>query len=116
MEEFIKVLKALENYSEVRSIDVIQGSLKEFSDAKRFVYLSDSVSERNYVIAEINLFPNIVVSVIEVECEDRALSTLICFLNHQQSKSFYYQQILFGLIDSHGTWDIEQLQFYNIDF
>lgn len=114
--EFIKVLKVLESYSEVQSINVIQGSLKEFSDTKRFVYLSDGVTERKYVIAEINLFPNKVVSVIEVKREVRALSTLICFLNNQQSISFYYQQILCGLIDSYGTWDIEQLQFYNIDF
>ncbi|WP_238536200.1 hypothetical protein [Ureibacillus thermosphaericus] len=73
--EFIKVLKVLENYPEVQSINVIQGMLKEFSDTKRFVFLNDGVTGRKYVIAEIILFPNKAVSVIEVEREDRALST-----------------------------------------
>ncbi|MCY8356157.1 hypothetical protein MOD14_18505 [Bacillus haynesii] len=60
--EFIKVLNVLENYSEVKSINVIQGSLKEFSKTKRFVYLSNGVNVRNYMIAEIVLFANKVVS------------------------------------------------------
>ncbi|MBM7634295.1 hypothetical protein [Geomicrobium sediminis] len=46
---------------------VIQGGLKEFSDTKRIVYLSDGVTERKYVIAEILLFASEAVSVIEVE-------------------------------------------------
>ncbi|MFJ5794036.1 Tn7-like element transposition protein TnsE [Bacillus atrophaeus] len=114
------VTKGLENKSlydiqvqgEVQSINVnLQGSLKEFSDIKRFVYLSDGVTERKYVIAEIKLFSNKEVSVIEVEREDRALSTLICFINNQQNKSYCYPQILSGIIDSHRTWDKERLHF-----
>ncbi|MED3825863.1 Tn7-like element transposition protein TnsE [Priestia flexa] len=114
--EFIKVLKVLENYSEVQSINVIQGSLKEFSDTKRFVYLSDGVTERKYMIAEIRLFSDKEISVIEVEREDRALSTLILFINDPQSKSYFYQQILNGLIDSHGTWNKEKLNVIKINF
>lgn len=79
--EFIKVLKVLENYPQVQSINVIQGSLKEFSDTKRFVYLNDGVTERKYVIAEIQLFLGEEVSAIEIEREDKAISTLICFIN-----------------------------------
>ena len=105
--DFIRVLKVIENYFEVQSINVIYGSLKEFSDTKLFVYLSDGVTERKYVIAEIMLFPNKEVSVIEVEREDRALSTLICFIDNQQDKSDCYRQILTGLINSHGNWDKE---------
>lgn len=114
--EFIKVLKVLENYPEVQSINVIQGSLKEFSDTKRFVYLSDGVTERKYMIAEIRLFSDKEISVIEVEREDRALSTLILFINDPQSKSYFYQQILNGLIDSHGTWNKEKLNVIKINF
>ncbi|MGD7009325.1 Tn7-like element transposition protein TnsE [Metabacillus sp. 84] len=114
--EFINVLKVLDNYPEVQSVKLIQGRLKEFSDTKRFVYLRDGVKERKYVIAEIELFPNNVVSVIEAEREDRALSTLICFFNNQQGNRYYYQQILSGLIESNGTWDKERLQFLKTDF
>lgn len=114
--EFIKILKVIENYPEVQSINVIQGSLKDFSDTNRFVYLSDGVIERKYVIAEIKLFAKKVVSVIEVEREDRALSTLICFLNNWPNKGYYYKQILNGLIEKHGTWGKVQLQFFNMNF
>lgn len=114
--EFIMVLKVLENYPEVHSINVIQGNLKKFSNTKRFVYLSDGVTERKYVIAEIKLFSGKEVNVIEVEREDKALSTLICFLINYQNKNYYYQQILRGLIESHGVWDKEKLNCNNIIF
>lgn len=64
--EFIKVLKVLENYPEVQSINVIQGSLKEFSDTKRFVYLSDGITKRKFVIAEIKLFSGKEVMVLKL--------------------------------------------------
>ncbi|MGC4378317.1 Tn7-like element transposition protein TnsE [Fictibacillus sp. Mic-4] len=114
--EFIRVLKVLENYPEVQSINVIQGSLKEFSSTKRFVYLSDGMTARKYVIAEIKLFPNKEVSVIEVEREDRALSTLICFIKNQANKNYYYQIVLMGLIDNHGSWNKELFQQNYISF
>lgn len=114
--EFIKVLKVLENYPEVQSINVIQGNLKEFSDTKRFVYLSDAVTERKYVIAEVKLFSGKKISVIEVEREDKAISTLICFLDNQENKKYVYHRILNGLINGSEAWDKEQLQFSNIDF
>lgn len=114
--EFIKVLKVLENYPEEQSINVIQGSLKDFSDTKRFVYLSDGVTERKYVIAEITLFANKVVSVIEVEREDKAISTLICFLDNYENKKYVYHRVLNRLINGNGTWDKEQLQYSNIAF
>ena len=110
------MLKVLETYPEVQSINVIQGSLKEFSDTKRFAYLSDGVTERKYVIAEIKLFQNKEISVFEVEREERALSTLICLINHQQYKSYCYQQILTRLVDNHGTWNKEQLHCNKINF
>lgn len=114
--EFIRVLKVLENYPEVQWVNVIQGSLKEFSSTKRFVYLSDDVTERKYVIAEIRLFSNKEISVIEVEREDRALSTLICKFNNPHYKNYYYQQILNRLVERHGIWDKEYFKLNSIKF
>lgn len=96
----MKVLKVLDNYPEVQSINVIQSSLTEFSDTKWFAFLDDGVTERKYVIAEVVFFSNKEVSVIEVEREHRSLSTLICFFNNQQNKSYCYQQTFMELIDS----------------
>lgn len=114
--EFIRVLKALESYPEVQSIHVIQGSLKEFSHTKRFVYLNDGVTDRKYVIADIKLLFNKEVSLIEVEREGKSVSTLIYFLDNQENKIYAYQQILRGLINARGAWDKAELRFNNIDF
>ncbi|WDV06734.1 Tn7-like element transposition protein TnsE [Lysinibacillus irui] len=109
--EFIKVVKVLQGYNEVQSINIIQGSLKEFSETKRFVYLSDNLTERKYVIAEIALLPNTVVSMIEVEREHKALSTLIVVLNKTANKKYLYHLILDNLVDNSGTWDKDLLSF-----
>lgn len=66
-------------------------------------------------IAEIKLFINKEVSVIEIERETKSLSTLISFLDKQENKIYAYQQILKGLINANGAWDKEQLQINNID-
>lgn len=74
--EFLKVMRVLQSFLEVQSINIIQGSLKDFSD-KRFVYLSDGVTERKYVIGEVKLFSGKVINLIEVEREEKAISTFI---------------------------------------
>ncbi|MEX3748289.1 MULTISPECIES: Tn7-like element transposition protein TnsE [Lysinibacillus] len=109
--EFIKVIEVLQDFPEVHSINIIQGSLKEFSSTKRFVYLSDGVTERKYVIAEVSLFTDKVVSIIEVERENKALSTLMILLNKSDDKNYYYKLILANLIDNSGTWNKHQLNF-----
>lgn len=114
--EFIKVMRVLQDFPIVQAINIIQGSLKEFYDTKSFVYLSDSVTERKYVIAEIRLFSSKEVSVIEVERGDKALSTLITFMSSQRNRVENYQQILKGLINNQGAWDKKFLQINNIDF
>lgn len=110
--EFIKVMRVLQDFPEIQSINIIQGSLKEFSDTKRFVYLSDGVTERRYVIAEIKLFSNNLVSLIEVEREDKALSTLISFIELNY-KGEFYTDILSDLIKKNGNWNKEKLQKLN---
>lgn len=113
--EFIKVMQVLQDFPEIQSINIFQGSLKGFSDTKRFVYLSDGVTERKYVIAEIRLFSNKLVSVIEVEREDRALSMLICFVK-QNEKVAIYEDIFKGLINRSGSWDKKRLGNAHVGF
>lgn len=107
--EFIKVMQVLQDFPEVQSINIVQGSLKEFSDTKRFVYLSDGVMERKYVIAEIRLFSRKEFAVIEVERRGSTLSTLVCTIAPKENKIFICSQILISLINSHGTWNKKQL-------
>jgi len=113
--EFIKVMRVLQDFPEVQSINIIQGSLKEFSSLKRFVYLSDGVTERKYVIAELTLFLGKTVSMLEVEREDKAISTLICFNISFENKLQIYHKILDGVINNNGTWDKEQIRLSGIE-
>lgn len=103
--DFIKVMQVLQDFPEVQSINIIQGSLKEFSDTKRFVYLSDDVTERKYVITQIRLFSGKEVSVIEIEREDKAISTLLCCLNVSEDRYYQQRMILTGLINQNGNWE-----------
>lgn len=113
--EFLKVMQVLQSFREVQSINIIQGSLKKFSD-KRFVYLSDDVKERRYVIAEVKLFSGKAFDVIEVEREDKAISTFIYFTNRPENKLYELNMILKGLIDNNGVWDKAQLSYKRINY
>lgn len=114
--EFIKVIQVLQDFPKLQSINIVQGSLKEFSDMKRFVYLSDGVIERKYVIAEVRLFSGKVVNVIEVEREEKAISTFIYFSNRLEDKLYELNAILKGLIDNNGVWDKTQLGYKRINY
>lgn len=103
--EFIKVMRVLQDFPEVQSINIIQGSLKEFSNTKRFVYLSDGVMERKYVIAEVKLFFGKEFSVIEVDREDKHISTLIGTFSEYKDKNDIYKSILTELTNNCGTWN-----------
>lgn len=114
--EFIKIMRVLQDFPEVQSINIIQGSLKEFSDTKRFVYLSDGVTERKCVIAEVRLFSGNEASLIEVEREDKALSTLILFANNLRRRDILYRNIFNIVISRNGNWNKEQLHIEKVNF
>lgn len=114
--EFIKVMQVLQDFPEVQSINIIQGSLKEFSDTKRFVYLRDGVTKRKYVIAEVQLFSGKAFDVIEVEREDKAISTFIYFTDRPENKLYELKIILKGLIANNGVWNKEQLNYKQINY
>ncbi|MEC1180494.1 Tn7-like element transposition protein TnsE [Metasolibacillus meyeri] len=102
--EFIKVMRVLQDFPEVQSINIIQGSLKEFSDTKRFVYLSDGVTERKYVIAEVYLLNGRDFKIIEVEREFFSLSILILSSSGIYKWESLYRKILLNIVKDNGTW------------
>ncbi|GLC89704.1 Tn7-like element transposition protein TnsE [Lysinibacillus piscis] len=114
--EFIKVMRVLQDFPEVQSINIIQGSLKEFSDTKRFVYLSDGVTERKYVIAEIKLLFDKEASVIEIERKGKRIATLICFFNSYTNRIYTYTEVLSRVINNAGVWGKQQLENNNIKY
>lgn len=113
--EFLKVMRVLQSFREVQSINIIQGSLKDFSD-KRFVYLSDGVTERKYVIGEVKLFSGKVINLIEVEREEKAISTFIYLVGRTGNILYELSVILKGLINNSGVWDKMQLRYKQINY
>ncbi|WP_404406848.1 Tn7-like element transposition protein TnsE [Jeotgalibacillus malaysiensis] len=107
---FIKVMRIMRNFAEVKSINIVQGSLKEFSRTKRFVYLSDCVTERKYVIAVVFLSNGRQFNIVEVERDNRSLSILILSSNISQEWSSILKQILASLINDGGTWTAKSLK------
>lgn len=108
--EFIKVMKIMQDFAEVRSINIVQGRLKQFSKTKRFVYLSDGVTERKYVIAEVYLRDGRQFNVVEVERDNRSLSILILSSSISQEWNSIFKQILASLINDGGTWTGKSLK------
>lgn len=114
--EFIKVMRVLQDFPEVQSINIIHGSLKEFTDTKRFVYLSDGVTERKYVVAEINISSTLEMILIEIERENKAIATLVCFFKNYKDKQSVIKKILIGLINGNGVWEKNVMDLNTIAF
>jgi hypothetical protein len=77
LQDFINVLKILEQYPIVSSIRVIIDVLPEGKGEREFIFLNDGVTRRKNVIAEVYLISGKRFNIIEVERESRSLSTLI---------------------------------------
>ena len=74
------------------------------------------MTERKYVIAEVKLFSGKAFDLIEVEREDKAISTFIYFANRPENKLYELNVILKGLIDNNGVWNKGQLNYKQINY
>lgn len=110
LQDFINVLKVLEQYPEVKAIrafiDVLPGGLGE----RKFTKLSDGVTKRRYVIAEVYNINGNRFNIIEVERENRPLSTIILSSNTEQNWSSVYNYLLVNLVNASGTWTSTMLR------
>lgn len=55
LEEFIEILRLLQEKPNVKSIEVIIDYLPEGKKGKRFAFLSDGVTRRRYIVGKINI-------------------------------------------------------------
>lgn len=113
LEEFIEVLKLLEERPDVKSVDIILGELPEGRRGKRFSKLSDGITKRKYAIGKMTMANSREYSLIEVEREDKALSMLIVIANHKVKWEWIYSRVLLELVNESGKWSnevIEKLQ------
>ncbi|MBO0992596.1 Tn7-like element transposition protein TnsE [Bacillus sp. SD088] len=104
LQDFINVLKVLEQYPEVKAIRAFTDVLPEGLWERRFTKLSDGITKRRYVIAEVFMMNGNRFNIIEVERENRPLSTLIIYSNSEQVWESIYNYLLVGLVNTSGTW------------
>lgn len=105
IEEFIEVLKLLQNRSSIKSVDIIIGNLPEGRKGKRFSKLKDGFTKRKYAIGKIVMVDGRTCSLIEVERENKALSMLLLKTTDKYVNwNWVYSILLLGLVDESGKW------------
>lgn len=111
LQDFINVLKVLEQYPQVKAIRVFTDVLPEGLGERRFTKLSDAITKRRYVIAEVDFVNNNQFKILEVEREYRSLSTLILSSSTIHNWSSIYNSLLFNLVNNSGTWASKSLTY-----
>ncbi|WP_244857055.1 Tn7-like element transposition protein TnsE [Oceanobacillus sp. J11TS1] len=112
LQDFINVLKVLEQYPEVKAIRAFTDVLPEGLGERRFTRLSDGITKRRYVIAEVFMMNGNRFNIIEVEREHRSLSTIILSSNSVQNWASIYQHLLVSLVNASGTWVSKSLGYF----
>lgn len=117
LEDFINVLKLLNKKDGVKDIALLSDSLPEGKKGKKFSMLSDGKTKRRYVAGILKLMGGKECCLIEVEREDKALSTLLLFSNKHIDWDKIILLVTLGLVNNNGTWDatgLEKLKTFGI--
>ncbi len=110
LQDFINILKALEQYPIIGTIQLTMDLLPDGHGERRFTRLSDNVTKRRYVIAEIYMGNGKQFNIIEIERENRSLSMLILSSPITCDWRPIYDQLLINLVNDSGTWTSKSLR------
>ncbi|ASC51679.1 MULTISPECIES: Tn7-like element transposition protein TnsE [Staphylococcus] len=113
IQDFINVLKVLEQYPEVKAIRAFTDVLPESVGHRKYTKLSDGITKRSYIIAEVYMMNGNHFNIIEVERERRSLSTLILSSSSKQNWSAICNYILLNLVNASGNWTRKSLNSIN---
>lgn len=108
--EFVHVLQELEDYKEVQMINIQLGSLPTLEEKRKFSYLEDGVTARQYALATVYFLNGKEFKILEVERENRVLSMLILSSSKSISWNQLVEGVLLNLVNSSGTWVKESLK------
>lgn len=100
----MNTIKVLEDYPEVQSIDLHIANLPIADGKRKFSYLDDGVTNRQYAVATINLFDGDQYRIVEVERESRSLSILIFSSDLLIDWYNINEEMLMNLVNDGGTW------------
>lgn len=93
-------------YGLVNHSDVLTESLGE----RKFMKLSDGVTKRRYVIAEVYMVNGKRFNIIEVERENRSISMLILSSFTINFWNYMYNFSLLNLVNDNGSWTSKTLK------
>ncbi|WP_017473127.1 Tn7-like element transposition protein TnsE [Amphibacillus jilinensis] len=110
LQDFINVLKVMEQFPEVKMIRAFTDTLPEGLGERRFTKLSDNFTKRQYVIAEVMVWNGQSFNIIEVQRENRSLSMLILTSPIIQDWKSIINQLLVNLVNDSGTWSRKSLE------
>lgn len=104
LEEFVQVIRLLENKPGIEKIELLIDNLP-VSNGGKFARLEDGITPRKYVLCKITVKGKGERAIIEVERQNRALSTLILkFIGKTAWKSICLE-LVSNLVRNSGSWD-----------
>lgn len=106
LEEFIEILRLLQEKPNVKSVEVIIDYLPEGKKGKKFAFLSDGVTRRRYIVGKVVMHDTIY-SLIEIERESRSLSILLLYSKGNVNWNKIYLSVVLGLVNKSGSWDLK---------
>lgn len=112
LEEFINILRLIENRSAVKLVEIIIGKLPKGRGkrGKKFSKLNDGITRRKYAIGKITMIDDRECSLIEIDREGKALSMLILKANSSVKWNWIYSRLLIGLVEESGKWSNEAVK------
>ena len=110
LQDFINMLKVLEQHQQIQAIRASTDVLPEGLGDRKFTKLSDGITKRRYVIAEVYMVNGNRFNIIEVERENRSMSILILSSSKITNWNSIYYCLLVNLVNDNGTWTSKALK------
>ncbi|EDT74297.1 Tn7-like element transposition protein TnsE [Clostridium butyricum] len=110
LSEFIYNLKELEKLDWIEKVDI---RIVMLPLGRKFSYLNNGVDRRKCLIVEILKINGDICGILEVQRENKLLSTLILKGKLKRTLSLAYEELLTGLILESGKWSVKVINGLN---
>lgn len=107
LERFISDLRKLEKLEWIRGVNI---EIVKLPLGRRYSYLNNGVNRRRCIIAQVIKTNGDIFGIIEVEREEKTLSTLIIKSESKDNLLVWHKELLNGLVRKSGKWDSEVIE------
>ncbi|MBY6790527.1 hypothetical protein HYH43_13900 [Clostridium botulinum] len=106
LENFVSNLRELERLAWIKKVNI---KIVNLPLGRKFSYLSNGIDRRKCIIAKIIKTNGEVFEIIEVEREEKVLSTLILKVDMKINLKYSYNLLLRGLVNKSGKWNNDDI-------